>query len=811
MIGKQICVGAILLASTLTATAQISEKLKKEVIETGYIHRPLPLDESKSFEHLYANHKKVIDSRIISNMDNPSRWVHTGVGKMSFTAEYGRNSLRMESSVTPDNKPDWGMGLGTCKVSMRIDREDWTSYNRIKVSIYPTCPGSNSIYLNLLLNNDGVTKVPDKFGREGCHEINLKNNQWNECYVEIPSLSRDCITSIGFAAEVFGREESMQGNVCFDIAELELQTVENPETAKGWMPAKERIIYSSTGYRPVSKKTAIVNVQEHTNTYYIRNAETHEVVYQGTVMPVTSQLGKFHTIDFSSVTKPGTYYIEVGYVKSLPFLIHENVWEDSAWRTLNFLFVERCGYPVPSKHGSCHHDLHATYQDKVFPLNGGWHDAADMSQLTAQTGETMYALLQMAENARNKGNEPLYNRLMEEALWGLDFVLRCRLGDGYRAQRSETNLWNDGIMHTADDEGRHVFSISNGALENFMAATYEAYASLMIEHDDNLRQRLVTVAEEDYSYAMARFNELGYEELKKPSRGHIIMTSESQYHAHMSIAASTLYRLTGKQQYADDAAKAIELTLQCQRTEPLKSKDKLSGFFYRDLSRKSIVHYTHLSRDYVYMEALAALIDTQPNHADYTRWMNAVKLYADYLKKTMKYVSPYGMLPCGVYNIHEIDDRENFMAVQVWMDTVDEQDFEEQMQHGVKLDKEHVLRIFPVWYSFKGNTTIHLSTGKNAAICARLLHDEELKQIAEEQLQWIVGKNPFGQSLMYGEGSNYAQQYTALPGETVGEIPVGIQTYFNEDEPYWPQFNTATYKEVWLSSAARWLMLIAEF
>src|SRR5664280_2096546 len=79
------------------------------------------------------------------------------------------------------------------------------------------------------------------------------------------------------------------------------------------------------------------------------------------------------------------------------------------------------------------------------------------------------------------------------------------------------------------------------------------------------------------------------------------------------------------------------------------------------------------------------------------------------------------------------------------------------------------------------------------------------------QLFWIVGKNPFGQSYIWGEGSNYPQLYNALPGETVGEIPVGMQTRANEDKPYWPQFNTATYKEVWGSSAARWFSLISEF
>jgi hypothetical protein len=45
----------------------------------------------------------------------------------------------------------------------------------------------------------------------------------------------------------------------------------------------------------------------------------------------------------------------------------------------------------------------------------------------------------------------------------------------------------------------------------------------------------------------------------------------------------------------------------------------------------------------------------------------------------------------------------------------------------------------------------------------------------------------------------------------IGEIPVGLQSLFNEDIPYWPQFNTATYKEVWGSSAGKWFSLISEF
>ena len=227
--------------------------------------------------------------------------------------------------------------------------------------------------------------------------------------------------------------------------------------------------------------------------------------------------------------------------------------------------------------------------------------------------------------------------------------------------------------------------------------------------------------------------------------------------------------------------------------------------------KKSIVHYTHQSRDAVFMEALTALCETQPNHPDYRKWADAIRLYGNYLKTIMQYVQPYGMVPSGVYHVDEVKDSLNFYKVQIRIFSGAEQDYKEQLENGVKLDNEHYLRVFPVWFSFKGNAAVHLSTGKAAARCGKFLKDKELMNIAEQQLFWIVGKNPFGQSLIWGEGNNYPQLYVALPGETVGGFPVGMQSRFNEDTPYWPQVNTATYKELWGAPAARWLSLISEF
>ena len=165
-----------------------------------------------------------------------------------------------------------------------------------------------------------------------------------------------------------------------------------------------------------------------------------------------------------------------------------------------------------------------------------------------------------------------------------------------------------------------------------------------------------------------------------------------------------------------------------------------------------------------------------------------------------------------MYNKNEIKDSVNFYKVQVWINSGAGKDFKEQLENGVKLDEEHYLRVFPVWFSFKGNTVSRSSTGNREGGCLvwKILDDKELINIAEQQLFWIVGKNPFGQSLIWGEGSNYPQLYTALPGEMVGEIPVGMQSRFNEDTPYWPQFNTATYKEVWGSSAGKLFLTLSQ-
>ena len=146
------------------------------------------------------------------------------------------------------------------------------------------------------------------------------------------------------------------------------------------------------------------------------------------------------------------------------------------------------------------------------------------------------------------------------------------------------------------------------------------------------------------------------------------------------------------------------------------------------------------------MQALTELCRTQPEHADFPRWEEAIRLYAGYLKGLMPYTAPYGMLPSGVYHAEEYKDTANFYALHLFPPTNAQELYTEQLKQGEPLDKEHYVKRFPVWFNiFNGNTAIHLSMGKAAALCGKFLNDNELLKIGREQLYWTVGKNPFGQ------------------------------------------------------------------
>jgi len=95
------------------------------------------------------------------------------------------------------------------------------------------------------------------------------------------------------------------------------------------------------------------------------------------------------------------------------------------------------------------------------------------------------------------------------------------------------------------------------------------------------------------------------------------------------------------------------------------------------------------------------------------------------------------------------------------------------------------------------------------ASAGQLRGDLAAEGLATRQLEWIIGRNPFAESTMYGEGYDFVPLYSPSSGDMVGGLPVGIQTRGEADAPYWPVQAMWTYKEIWGHPVTNWIWLLS--
>jgi hypothetical protein len=769
---------------------------------------PMPIVESETANRRWLN-KPVLASRLLDNVEQTNHWSHLGQGQMSFSTERpregkpreigadgtagplgdaaisrGKQAVRLTSNTKTDRPPRvTGRPFGEAVVRRKFAGEDWREFNRLSFWVYPRLPGFKVISMLIKLHNSGATKVPDSFGREGLNYILLKPDQWNHVVWEIPHLARDKVTALDFIYRLQGHEPGATNFVCFDIDQLELQRVE-ADHFEGWEVAPGRIAFSHSGYQVGASKIALASGLA-AKEFNLVNGQTDKAVLTKPVTNRRTELGEFQVLDFSEASTPGEYRIEAGNVRTPGFRIGDEVWRDSIRKTINFFFCERCGFAVPGIHDVCHGDWQAKHGRKTIIINGGWHDAGDLSQGLVNTAEAAYAMLKLAERLTALANPPatsrapplsaLAVRLREEARWGLAWILKTRFGDGFRVTWATMDYWTDGVLGSMDDT---FGDVRNSPFDNFLAAATEALAARVLKTSDAaLASNALAAARADWQFAM-----------DKTQAPNLELASAG------ALASLELFKADNDPKFADKAFELATVILDSQQREYPDWSVPLTGFFYTSPKRQRMLHYSHRGHEQAPILALAELCETFPNHADWMKWYSGIVLHSEYVKRIAHFTEPWGMLPASIYSLDESRDAR----------------FQEQVRQGHKLSEKHYLRRFPVWFDFRGNEGTVLSQARALSVAARLRRDSAAASLVQRQLEWTVGRNPFCQSLMFGEGHDYAPQYTAMSGDMVGSLPVGIQTRENRDLPYWPAANCYNYKEVWVHPSARWLAIMTD-
>lgn len=716
--------------------------------------------------------KPVQATRLLDDMEDPSTWTLRSRGQLSFTRERcrdGQQSVRITVPTLSDqpNKVH-GRSFGEATLCRNFTNEDWTAYNRLSFWVYPTMPGfkNGSMLAKLFYAGSDEEKV-SLWYRGQMNYFLLRPGQWNHIVWEIPHVPRQKITRLELIYLQQGNEPGADTIVTLDIDHLELQQVE-ADYYQGWSVAPGRIAFSHSGYQTGLSKTALASGLAPGNFSLLDQTSDRSILTKPLRRAQTG-LGEFQVMDFSEVETPGLYILKAGDLASQPFRIGPDVWERTIAKAINFFYAERCGYAVPGVHDVCHQDWQAKHQDQTITINGGWHDAGDLSQGEINTAEATYSMLALADRI-GETNPELAARLLTEARWGLDWLQKTRFGDGYRVVWGTMDFWTDGVLGNIDD---CLGQVSNNAYENLIGCAASALAArLFKDREPALAEASLRLARDDFRFGLEK---MGSPRLEIASQA--------------VLAAVELYRATGDPTYADKAAEFAKTIIASQQRETPPWDKPLVGFFYDGPKHQRILNYAHRGHDQAPVVALAALCDTLTNHADWIQWYSAVVLHSEFLRATARMGAPYGTLAAGIYHV-----RENT----------------NQVSKGLKLSQEYYLRRFPVTSDARGHFGVLLSQTKGLSAAAQLRGDSSLVDICQSQLQWVVGRNPFSQSCMYGEGYDYAPQYSAMSGDIVGSLPVGIMMPGNEDFPFWPAANCWAYKEVWVHPVSRWMWILSD-
>jgi hypothetical protein len=747
----------------------------------------IPLQETVENSARYRwENKPVLESRLLDDAESPASWQHDDFGEMSFSRERfkdGVQSLRLHSrtkgdQATKDKRP-WGYASAV----RTVPGEDWSRWNRVALWVYPDLPGHKTVSIYLDVHNGGDAK--GKGGTRTRDNVILKNQAWNHVVSEIEHFPRTNVTGVAIRARLHGNEPGTSDTMTYYIDHLELQRVE-PDYYHGWSVAPGKISFSHTGYPAGGPKSAIAS-DLPAREFKLVSALTGRAILVKAIQEVDcAGMGHFQVLEFSEVREPGTYYLEAGGRKSRSFRIDDSVWSEPLTKAVNFFYAERCGISIPGVHDLCHADWVAYKDDLQVPLNGGWHDAGDLSQGIYNTAESTRCMFELAERMRAKGqNAELADRLIEEARWGLDWLLKTATIEGYRPMWLVNGWWSNNKVGDGDDNRAHVTTGAYGSLE---AAAAEAVAFRVLKQAaPALAAASLKRAEKDWRDALQRLDkDLG----REPS---------CQSASAAIIAGLELFRASGDRQYADRALELAPRIVDSQARDYLPGARKISGFLYGGPTGKSILHsVTPGARELAQIEALIKLCDTFPESPHWMQWYSGVVLYSEYFyQRVAKTFEPYGLMPGGIYQSDEW--KRTWESNQPKM--------QKMLQGGRVVADGYVVRAFPPSATGFGTTHVNLTQATGLALAAHARGDLGCARLAERQIEWTLGRNPFSQSLMYGEGYDYVPQYTPMGGNMVGALPVGLGAR-DEDEPYWPAGNNEpSRREQWVQTVARFINL----
>ncbi|EHY9859221.1 glycoside hydrolase family 9 protein [Vibrio parahaemolyticus] len=558
------------------------------------------------------------------------------------------------------------------------------------------------------------------------------------------------------------------------------------------------LLTNHIGYERLGPKKAIIQTEQpHLSSYTAQlicatseqTVATFAVEEQGKV--ANWHQGYFYLIDFSSFTDSGDYFLQVEDSRSSSFTVGEHILLDQTLSdVIHYFKSQRCGGVFDQQD----RQVPVLNANQTADVHGGWYDASgDVSKYLSHLSYANYLNPQQTPMvvwnilkglSLLEGSEDIAaftrTRLIEEALFGADFLVRMQNEKGFfymtvfdkwskdTAQR-EICAYETQLGHKFDDY-QAGFRQGGG-----VAIAALASASRLGVHGEYDQQKYRNAAEN------------GYWHLKEHNTQYLNDGEENIIDEYCALLASVeLFKATKETRYLEESR------LWAQRLVARQMSDEQIQHFWsanQDGSRP----YFHAAEAGLPVIALCEYLAIEDDSVQTESVKRIVNRACEFeIKISNKVTNPFGYPRQYVKGVNE-SKRDAFFVAH-------------NNESG---------------YWWQGENARLGSLATMAYLAQPHIASQEIQQqlsvFAQDALNWIVGLNPYDMCMLDGHGRNnpdYLPQYGFFNAK--GGVCNGITGGFEDEEDI--AFNPPAQKddmlqnwrwgEQWIPHGAWYLLAI---
>ncbi|NTU34617.1 glycoside hydrolase family 9 protein [Vibrio diabolicus] len=524
------------------------------------------------------------------------------------------------------------------------------------------------------------------------------------------------------------------------------------------------LLTNHIGYEHLGPKKAIVQTEQpHLSSYTAQlicatteqTVATFAVEEQGKV--ANWHQGYFYLIDFSPFTDSGDYFLQVEDTRSSSFTIGEHILLDQTLSdVIHYFKSQRCGGIFDQQD----RQVPVLNANQTVDVHGGWYDASgDVSKYLSHLSYANYLNPQQTPMvvwnilkglSLLEGSEDIAaftrTRLIEEALFGVDFLVRMQNEKGFfymtvfdkwskdTAQR-EICAYETQLGHKFDDY-QAGFRQGGGVAIAALAA-----ASRLGVHGEYDQQKYRNAAEN------------GYWHLKEHNTQYLNDGAENIIDEYCALLASVeLFKATKETRYLEESR------LWAQRLVARQMSDEQIQHFWsanQDGSRP----YFHAAEAGLPVIALCEYLAIEDDSVQTESVKRIVNRACEFeIKISNKVTNPFGYPRQYVKGVNE-SKRDAFFVAH-------------NNESG---------------YWWQGENARLGSLATMAYLAQPHIASQEIQQqlsvFAQDALNWIVGLNPYDMCMLDGHGRNnpdYLPQYGFFNAK--GGVCNGITGGFEDEE-----------------------------